>query len=212
METVSRREKEKQMREAEIITAAEKIFYSKGFEAASMDEVAKEAQFTKRTVYQYFLNKEDLFWAVAFKGFKLLISYFESAIAEGTTGFDKIHRSGLAYYRFFKECPDTFRIINYCRFINTGEQISPSHQGMHQLESHMYQMFIQAIEEGQKDGSIRTDLDTTKGAYFVVSVSIGLLNLLSETSQVFEQHYAMDQQEFILLSLDLLCDAIRARG
>jgi AcrR family transcriptional regulator len=212
MNQLSRREKEKQTREAEIIDAAEKLFYEKGFEGTAMDEVAKTAQFTKRTIYQYFKNKEELYFAVARKVFQQLLSYFETAIAEGGTGFEKIHRSGLAYYQFFKDCPDAFRLLNYCRYIKTADAGSPVHQEMDDIESTMYQMFMAAIEAGKADGSIRTDLDPRKGAFYVVSVSIGFLNMFSEKENNFERHYDLDQEEFILFGLDLLCDAIRVRG
>jgi AcrR family transcriptional regulator len=61
MEVLSRKERERKVRENEIIQAAEKILKTKGYNDTSMDEIAKEAQFTKRTLYQYFQNKEDLY-------------------------------------------------------------------------------------------------------------------------------------------------------
>ena len=204
----SRRGKEKQAREAEIVAAAERIFYQKGFDGASMDEVAQAAQFTKRTIYQYFPSKEELYLAVALKGFQLLMIYFEAAVAKGATGFEKIHLSGLAYYQFYQDHPDTFRLTNHCKYLNAGAE-SPNHPAMQDLEGRMFQMFATAIETGKKDGSVRADLDPMKGAYFVVSVSIGFLQLLSETGQMFVEHYGVDREEFIRFSFDLLCDAIR---
>ena len=68
MENISRRDREKLTRENEIIQAAENIFRLEGYENASMDDIAREAQFTKRTLYQYFPSKDDLFFAVLLKG------------------------------------------------------------------------------------------------------------------------------------------------
>lgn len=51
MENLTRREREKLIREEEILSAAEKIFCEKGYDSASMDEIAIVAQFTKRTIY-----------------------------------------------------------------------------------------------------------------------------------------------------------------
>jgi TetR/AcrR family transcriptional regulator len=211
MDHLSRREKERQVREAEIINAAEKVFYEKGFDGASMDEVAKEAQFTKRTVYQYFTNKDELYFTIAVKGFKQLLSYFEAAIEKGQNGFEKINLSGLAYYQFYKDFPDAFRLLNHCRFTKIKTEESPVHQEMMALENMMFEMFTKAMESGKADGSIRADLDARKGAYFVVSISIGFLNMFSEAGMGFGQRYALDQEEFILFGLDLLCDAIRGK-
>lgn len=209
MNQESRREKERQAREAEIIAAAESVFYQKGFDGASMDELARAAQYTKRTIYQYFPGKEELYLAVALKGFHLLMTYFEAAMAKGFNGFEKIRLSGQAYYQFYKDHPDTFRLINHCKYLKAGEQ-SPNHQVMQNLERQMFQMFGAAIETGKQDGSVRTDLDPLKGAYFVVSVSIGFLQLLTETGEkMFLEHYGVDREEFIRFSFELLCDAIR---
>ncbi len=42
-----RKRQEKEIRRNDIITAAEKVFFSKGYEDATMDEVAQEAEFSK---------------------------------------------------------------------------------------------------------------------------------------------------------------------
>ena len=51
----------KQARPAEILDAALKVFAHKGFAAARMDDIAKEAGVTKGTIYLYFENKEAVF-------------------------------------------------------------------------------------------------------------------------------------------------------
>ena len=48
-------------RPAEILDAALKVFAQKGFAAARMDDIAKEAGVTKGTIYLYFENKEAVF-------------------------------------------------------------------------------------------------------------------------------------------------------
>ncbi len=45
----------------QIIQAALKVFGNKGFQSATMDEIAEEAGITKGTIYLYFPSKEELF-------------------------------------------------------------------------------------------------------------------------------------------------------
>ena len=52
-------------RRAKIVGAAKKVFLERGYELASMDQIAAEAGTTKRTVYAYFKNKQALFSAMA---------------------------------------------------------------------------------------------------------------------------------------------------
>ncbi|MCS0504189.1 TetR/AcrR family transcriptional regulator [Ancylobacter mangrovi] len=48
----------------EILDGARHVFFEKGFDGASMDEVARVAGVSKATIYVYFGSKEDLFEAL----------------------------------------------------------------------------------------------------------------------------------------------------
>ena len=48
------------MKKDQIIEAARLLFHKYGFKKVSMDEIAREAEVTKRTIYSYFSSKEDL--------------------------------------------------------------------------------------------------------------------------------------------------------
>ncbi len=57
----SRRERERLARRREILEAARNVFAARGYEGATLDEVAREAEFAKGTLYSYFDSKADLF-------------------------------------------------------------------------------------------------------------------------------------------------------
>ena len=48
------------MKKEQIIQAARELFHQFGFKKVSMDEIAKKAGVTKKTIYMYFNSKEDL--------------------------------------------------------------------------------------------------------------------------------------------------------
>lgn len=48
----------------QIIEGAKRVFMSVGFDAASMNDITREAGVSKGTIYVYFENKEDLFAAL----------------------------------------------------------------------------------------------------------------------------------------------------
>lgn len=49
------------MKKEQIIEAARKLFTKYGYKKVSMDEIAREANVSKKTVYAYFKDKEELF-------------------------------------------------------------------------------------------------------------------------------------------------------
>ncbi|WP_018151154.1 TetR/AcrR family transcriptional regulator [Leeia oryzae] len=56
-----RQTRRKEARPSEILDAALLLFGEKGYAAASMEDIARQAGVTKGTPYRYFRNKEDLF-------------------------------------------------------------------------------------------------------------------------------------------------------
>jgi len=59
-----RRREQKLHRQEEILAAAFEVFAAHGYEAARIDDVARQAGIAKGTIYLYFRNKERLFRAV----------------------------------------------------------------------------------------------------------------------------------------------------
>jgi AcrR family transcriptional regulator len=59
-EAPSRREREKAAHRREILVSAARVFERKGFAAATIDEIAQEAEFSKGAVYLHFASKEEL--------------------------------------------------------------------------------------------------------------------------------------------------------
>lgn len=71
----NRRELIRQQMRDDIIKATTALIAHKGFYAISMDDVATQAQISKGSLYNYFENREELFWTVIevhFQRFHLL--------------------------------------------------------------------------------------------------------------------------------------------
>jgi len=72
-----RKEREKQMRRQQIMDAAKKVFASKGFGGATMENIAEEAEFSPATLYLYFKNKDELFASLNLRMLQDLIRRME---------------------------------------------------------------------------------------------------------------------------------------
>jgi AcrR family transcriptional regulator len=81
MQELSRREREKLSRRNEILQAARKVFASKDYAAATVDDVAAVAELSKGTIYLYFQNKADLFLSTFEMGMEQIASIVMDAIS-----------------------------------------------------------------------------------------------------------------------------------
>ncbi len=66
---LERERRRKEYNHMAILSAAEKIFGEKGYAYASMDEIARQAQFSKATIYRYFQSKDQIFMEILYKVF-----------------------------------------------------------------------------------------------------------------------------------------------
>lgn len=212
MSIVSRREKERKAREEDILNAAEKIFIERGYNEASMEEIAKECDFTRKTLYQYFSDKENLYYAVVIRGFKKLLCYFQEEIKNGNTGFEKLKHLSLAYYKFYKDFPGVLNLMNYVGYIKSKKENMNKYEEFSIITESVAHEVAKVIEEGKTDGSIRTDLDTmniTLSAEFLIT---GFFHMISISGKTFTNHFSLDEEDFIHTNINLLCDALRNKN
>ena len=71
--------------DARILDAARKIFLERGFEGASIDEIAEVARSGKPTIYARFRDKRALFTAVVTRDILSRITEFKAEVPTGTT-------------------------------------------------------------------------------------------------------------------------------
>src|SRR6185437_2832078 len=67
-----------------LIDAAEEVFGEKGFVAATLDDIAHAAGYTKGAIYKHFSTKEDLFLAVSDRYWRRYFVNFTEVMAPAT--------------------------------------------------------------------------------------------------------------------------------
>jgi len=207
---LSRKERERLARELEIIAAAKKLFAAKGFDNTTMDEIAKAAEFTKRTVYQYFVSKENLFYAVIINGVKQLFSYIDEAIASGKTGFEKIQGIRTALIKFVKESPDIYRLMNYAQFIKSDPETASNYHELAKLNSRLFSQFRQVFDAGMADGSIRPDIKMPLAVFSLFFMITGFMGRLSEAGSIYAERFNINTDDLVQYTFDMMDDFIRA--
>ncbi len=107
---LSRREREKEGRRREILDAARAVFIAKGYEQATLDEVATRAEFAKGTLYTYFGSKAELFEALVDQEFGQVIGEVREATA-AAAGVEEVVRAAIrVVLKYVDVHHDFFRI------------------------------------------------------------------------------------------------------
>jgi AcrR family transcriptional regulator len=113
MRKKSRKERERDQRKKEILDSAEKLFFKSGYDNVSMNDIANDVELNKATLYLYFENKEELFFASVLRGAQIMISLIKEEISNSKTGVEMILSFVNAYNHFVLSYPDYYRIYIY---------------------------------------------------------------------------------------------------
>jgi len=198
-----RKQREKERRCNDILDAAEKVFFSKGMEEATMEDVAEKAELSKGTLYLYFKNKQELYLGITKRGLEILTEMFHDAMAQSGKGIEKIKAVGRAYFEFSKKYQDYFQAMVY--FDANVKEVNledPNAMACAQQGKRALQFCVDALETGITDGSIRPDIDPHKVAVILWGQTMGILQLIA----VKGHHYAEISEHFRFKNLDVIVD------
>jgi TetR/AcrR family fatty acid metabolism transcriptional regulator len=145
----------KVIRRKSIIQAAIEVFSKKDFKTASISEIAQKAGVADGTIYQYFRNKEDLFFSIPVEKTNEFRSQLELHL-EGISGaFNKIRKFVWYFLYFFKTNPEYGRILMLEMRVSKSFVKTETYDFLKQSVSQV----MDIIREGRNEGVIRQDTD-----------------------------------------------------
>ena len=155
-----RQAKERELRKEQILESALNVFKTTGLDGTTMDEIAKQADFGKATLYYYFSSKEEIFIELLDRGWKTIWESIEPVIHENENPKDTfinalniiggLVRNDQPLFEFLFTAPKKFHSA-----LSEGKQVWKSFQ------TNMYGVFQGLIEEGmakKEFPQMRTDL------------------------------------------------------
>ena len=112
MQKLSRRERERLNRRNEILHAAWEVFSSRDYDSATLDDIAEAAELSKGTLYLYFQNKADLFFATFEMGIEELFSIVQEVISSSDDPVSGLEEIINRLLDFFEENAGFFKILS----------------------------------------------------------------------------------------------------
>jgi AcrR family transcriptional regulator len=176
MTLAERKQREKEKRRTEIVDAAEKLFYKKGFDNVTMDEIADAVEFSKGSLYVYFKNKDSHIFAIVDRMHKEYFRQFRELLDEAASGGEQLRtmiRHLVEYTRDHQEYNDmacTIGPLIWSRMDTEYEQVLAEN-------SMDYNLWLNdAITKGMADGSIRNDLNPALFGFYISLISISVVS------------------------------------
>jgi len=137
-----------------ILKAAEAVFAEKGFDKSTTIEIAKSANVAEGTLYEHFENKEDILFSSLDKRFEDHLDSLKD-LFETRSPVRKLHSFIVNHFMMYFRHPQFLRT-----FISEGIYNRRFYQSDSFIRFRKYLEMIDIIlEEGQKEGSFRPDLN-----------------------------------------------------
>lgn len=210
MGIAERKEREKERRKNEIIDAAERIFFSKGIQNATMDDIAQEAELSKGTLYLYFESKLDLYLAISMRGLEILKELFSDSVAQASTGLDKIYAIGLAYLQFAREYPNYYNALMYYEYFETDFPEDHAGSQLCATEGHrVLDLVVEALHVGIEDGTVKSDIDPVLTANVLWAQTSGIIQFATDKRKHLEKKHGIIVQEFIDTYFEMIGNVLR---
>jgi AcrR family transcriptional regulator len=192
-----RKEREKEMRRLQILDAAKKVFASKGFCDATVDEIAQEAELSPATLYLYFKNKDELHAVLHIKILEVLIEKIENVYHQDVSPEEKIKAMAKALYEVYKTDPLILTDILQSQSTESIRKLSP--KILSQIK-HYGGNTIRTIANIFEDG-IREDIFLNRDPIALADIVWGLFTgvvLWEETKKGFDP-----KKDFLKPTLEL---------
>ncbi|MCP4678593.1 MAG: TetR/AcrR family transcriptional regulator [Deltaproteobacteria bacterium] len=164
----------KKDKETAIFWAACRVIREKGFHQARMADIAKEAGISYGLVYHYFKNKSDLFDALIKEWWRGLDEVTDKLSAEEMSIEDKLGAVVEYFLDQYIERPELVHLfiteLSRSTTNLTPKRLKPFKGLMKRIE--------EIIKEGQRQGTLRTDLKSRYLMFFFLGSVEALLSTM----------------------------------
>jgi AcrR family transcriptional regulator len=205
-----RRQEERDRRRAEIVDAAEALYAEVGWDAVTMEQVARRARLSRALVYVYFHDKADLHFALVERSLDALRQRFEAAREGRSRGIDEVEAIGRAYLAFARELPHYFdACARYQAHASADVPLQPNESACMGAGHRVHEVIVGSLARGVADGSIRADLgDLYLTALSLWAFSHGLIQIAA-TKSGHMAHEGVAVQDFVEHALALALGSLQ---
>ena len=111
MGTKERQQRDRDRLRQAILTAARELFVAEGYRNVSMRKIADRIEYSPAAIYSYFASKDDIFFALAEEGFRLLAQHLLDATQRLTEPLDRVRCGLWVFYEFSKTNAEYFELM-----------------------------------------------------------------------------------------------------
>jgi AcrR family transcriptional regulator len=151
MGTRERQEREREIVRRAIVDAARELFVAEGYGKVSMRKIAERIEYSPAAIYSYFPSKDDIFYALAEEGFRLLCDGLPEG--EEPDPLAVVRRALNSLYRFSQAHPEYYALMFLDRAVPTLKGAAERIPLFAEMVKRMQNAMRRCIDEGVFPGA-----------------------------------------------------------
>jgi TetR/AcrR family transcriptional regulator, fatty acid metabolism regulator protein len=165
---LDRKERDRRLRRADIMEAAERIFALKGYHKATIQDIAKAAQYATGTVYLYFEDKDELYFSLREEKIRDFLRIAREKIKPVEGAREKLETFVGISLLFFEKNRDFFLIFLSER--SKVQAIKDAKLSRSAAMLHYREFVVELIKKGQEQRVVRGDFSPGQIADIFISI------------------------------------------
>lgn len=166
-----RKEREKELLQKSILTAAREVFLEKGFDQTSIRSIAQRIEYSPTTIYLYYKDKDAILYALHSEGFQLLGSKLE-VLYSVENPYERLKAMGRIYLQFAVDHPDYYDLM----FVQKSPMNKLEDDEKWKEGSAAFNGLKATVQQCMDEGYLPFG-DAEMGAYVIWSTMHGMVNL-----------------------------------
>jgi|GEM_PF-2176613 len=195
-----RKEKDIEIRKNEILDAVERIYEKGKFDSVTMEEIAKEAEFTKQTLYSYFYGKEEIMATLYIRAANSINQMIKSTLdkKENMSGFEKLDVMREVFTDIARKKPlyTKMMAIYLVKDLSDYKDLGIYDQIVTK-NNNLTNYMADCINKGMLDGSIPGGVDVQNGVLFLKALILGTVSMIVYNDQYMRQELNLNPLEVL---------------
>lgn len=198
MGIIERKNRDRQKRVKEIIDGAKDIFISKGFKNSTMNDIADMSDLSRRTLYIYFHNKEEILLTIAVNTLEKLVQEIDEANRPEYTGLNQILIIANKYRQLFLTDVGSFQFVpNFTSCVYSLGTENTIVKKCTFIVQDISNLVCEKLEIGIKDGSIRPIENVKRTSAFIISIMHSCIQSIETDNDLLKIALKIEPSDFL---------------
>ena len=192
-----------------ILAAAERLFAEKGIDKTTMDDIARESEYSKATLYVYFQSKEEIINAILPSGLVLPQRKLQEAMEGACDWYSAYEGICNAVIRYYGERPEACGVL-----MSDGEENDDHHQQDQEVRDILRVrqaigvMLRDFLRRGVQEGVIHLAMTPEETVLLFWSALEGMVRMAGLRENYLTHQIGSGREAFLRHGCQMLLDSI----